>query len=245
MNAQAGIFRDTQLARIPKQEAMVQVGSDRARRTLAYLRHQISSGDWPINSKIPTETALMELIGVGKTTVREAVRALASVGMLEPMPGIGTFVRSRMPVSSVLTDYLSEFGATDLLGYRRALELEAAQLAARQRTDEQLAAMRRALDQATQPDQPFGGRRTKAPGQFHFLVMEASGNALMVGLYAGVIQALRHAIATGAVAEGADAASLQREHHELLAALEAGDVVRAAHVMAQHIENDLVPAKQS
>ncbi len=224
----------------------MQVGSDRARRTLAYLRHQISSGEWPINSKIPTETELMQLIGVGKTTVREAVRALASMGMLEPMPGIGTFVRSRMPVSSVLTDYLSEFSATDLLGYRRALELEAAQLAARQRTDEQLAAMRQALERpATQADQPLGGRRAKAPGQFHFLVMEASGNALMVGLYAGVIQALRHAIATGAVAEGTDVTSLQRDHRELLAALEAGDVVRAAHVMAQHIENDLVPAEQS
>ena len=222
----------------------MQVGSERARRTLAYLRHRISSGEWPINSRIPTETELMELIGVGKTTVREAVRSLASVGMLEPMPGIGTFVRSRMPVSSVLTDYLSEFSVTDLLGYRRALELEAAQQAARHRTDEQLAAMKRALDTSVPPpEQPFGRNRGKAPGQFHFLVMEASGNALMVGLYAGVIQALRHAIATGAVTEGTDVASLQRDHRELLAAFEAGDVVRAAHVMAQHIENDLVPAE--
>lgn len=221
----------------------MQVGSDRARRTLAYLRHQISSGEWPINARIPTETELMQLIGVGKTTVREAVRALASVGMLEPMPGIGTFVRSRMPVSSVLTDYLSEFSASDLLGYRRALELEAAQLAARNRTDAQVAAMRLALDRPpAHPDQPFGGRRTKAPGQFHFLVMEASGNSLMVGVYAGVMQALRQAIGAGTVAEGADRESLRSDHRNLLAAIEAGDVVRAAHVMAQHVENDLLPA---
>ncbi len=221
----------------------MQVGSDRARRTLAYLRHQISSGEWPINSRIPTETELMQLIGVGKTTVREAVRALASVGMLEPMPGIGTFVRSRMPVSSVLTDYFSEFSAADLLGYRRALELEAAQQAARRRTDEQVAAMRQALDQPpVHPDRPFGGRRTKAPGQFHFLLMEASGNSLMVGVYAGVMQALREAIGAGTVVEGADLESLRREHRELLAAIEAGDVARAAHVMAQHVENDLLPA---
>ncbi|MFT3971202.1 MAG: FCD domain-containing protein [Micropruina sp.] len=229
--------------RVPDQEAMVQVGSDRARRTLAYLRHQISSGEWPINSRIPTETELMQLIGVGKTTVREAVRALASVGMLEPLPGIGTFVRSRMPVSSVLTDYLSEFSAADLLGYRRALELEAAQQAARQRTDEQVAAMRQALDRPeVHPDRPFGGRRTKAPGQFHFLVMEASGNSLMVGVYAGVMQALREAIGAGTVVKGADRESLRHDHRELLAAIEAGDVARAAHVMAQHVENDLLPA---
>ncbi len=224
----------------------MQVGSERARRTLAFLRHRISSGEWPINSKIPTEPELMQLIGVGKTTVREAVRSLASVGILEPMPGIGTFVRSRMPVSSVLTDYLSEFSVSDLLGYRRALELEAAQQAARHRTDEQLAEMRRALDTSTPPpEQPFGRDRGRAPGQFHFLVMEASGNSLLVALYAGVVRALRQAIAAGTVVEATDAATRLQDHLELLAALEAHDVPRAAHVMSQHVENDLASADRS
>lgn len=223
----------------------MQVGSDRARRTLAYLRHQIASGEWPINSRIPTETELMQLIGVGKTTVREAVRALASVGMLEPMPGIGTFVRSRMPVSSVLTDYLSEFSVADLLGYRRALELEAAQQAARHRTDDQVAAMRHALDHPAQaPEQPFGRDRGKAPGQFHFLIMEASGNTLLVGVYAGVVQALRQALSSGTIVHATDVATRQSDHREILAALEAGDVARAAHAMAQHIDRDLMPAEQ-
>ncbi len=222
---------------------MVQVGSDRARRTLGFLRHKISSGEWPINSKIPTEPELMRLIGVGKTTVREAVRSLASVGILEPMPGIGTFVRSRMPVSSVLVDYMAEFSVSDLLGYRRALELEAAQQAAKNRTDEQLAAMRQALENPTpQPEQPFGRRRGKTPGQFHFLIMEASGNTLLVGLYAGVMTALRQAILSGTVVHAADREAMRHDHLELLAALEARDVPRAAHAMASHVDRDLVPA---
>lgn len=74
----------------------MQVGSERARRTLTFLRQKITSGEWPINSKIPTEPELMRLLGVGKTTVREAARSLASLGILEPLPGIGTFVRSRI-----------------------------------------------------------------------------------------------------------------------------------------------------
>jgi DNA-binding FadR family transcriptional regulator len=221
---------------------MVQVGSDRARRTLAFLRHKISSGEWPINSKIPTEPELMQLIGVGKTTVREAVRSLASVGMLEPMPGIGTFVRSRMPVSSVLVDYMAEFSVSDLLGYRRALELEAAQQAARNRTDEQLAAMRRALDNPPPAEQPLGPGRRKAPGQFHFLIMDASGNTLLVGLYAGVMTALRQAILAGTVVHAADRDAMRHDHLELLAALEARDVPAAAHAMASHVDRDLVPA---
>lgn len=222
----------------------MQVGSDRARRTLAFLRHKVSSGEWPINSKIPTETELMQLIGVGKTTVREAVRSLASVGILEPIPGIGTFVRSRMPVSSVLVDYMSEFSVSELLGYRRALELEAAQQAARNRSDEQLDAMRRALENPTPPpEQPFGRTRGKAPGQFHFLIMEASGNTLLVGLYAGVMTALRQAILTGTVVHASDREAMREDHFELLAALEAGDVPRAAHAMANHVDRDLIPTE--
>ncbi|MFT4294402.1 MAG: FCD domain-containing protein [Micropruina sp.] len=224
----------------------MQVGSDRARRTLAYLRQKISSGEWPINSKIPTEPELMRLLGVGKTTVREAVRSLASVGILEPMPGIGTFVRSRMPVSSVLIEYMSEFGMPDLLGYRRALELEAAQQAARNRTDEQLAAMREALQSGDAPvEQPFGPDRRKAPGQFHFLVVEASGNKLLASLYAGVVTALRRALLAGTVVHATDAEARLSDHLALLAALEAGDVAAAAHAMAQHIDRDLVPAGQA
>lgn len=225
----------------------MQVGSERARRTLAFLRQKISSGEWPINSKIPTEPELMRLLGVGKTTVRLAVRSLASLGILEPMPGIGTFVRSRMPVSTVLTDYIAEFSVTEILGYRRALELEAAQQAALHRTDEQLAAMRRALspDAEAEVDVAFRAGSGKAPGQFHFLVMEASGNSLLVGVYAGVVNALRRAINAGAVVHARGAQARRADHAVLLDALEARDVAAAVHAMALHIDRDLVPAEAS
>ena len=223
----------------------MQVGSDRARRSLAYLRHRISSGEWPINSKIPTETELMQLLGVGKTTVREAVRALASVGMLEPLPGIGTFVRSRVPVSSLLTDYIAEFSVGAVPGKRQALEMEAAQHAALRRSDVQLAAMRRAISPDAEAATPFGSPRGKAPGQFHFLVMEASGNSLLVGLYAGVVDALRRAINAGTVVHATDPETRRADHEVLLNALEAGDVGAAVHAMALHIDRDLVPADQA
>lgn len=222
----------------------MQVGSDRARRSLAYLRHRISSGEWPINSRIPTETELMQLLGVGKTTVREAVRALASVGMLEPLPGIGTFVRSRVPVSNLLTDYIAEFSVAEVLSYRRALEMEAAQQAALHRTDEQLAAMHRAITPGAEAESPFGIDRNKAPGQFHFLVMQAGGNSLLAGVYAGVVDALRRAINAGTVVHATDEETRRADHAVLLDALQAGDVAGAAHAMALHIDHDLVPADQ-
>ncbi|MFT3860230.1 FadR/GntR family transcriptional regulator [Micropruina sp.] len=220
----------------------MQSGSDRARRSLAFLRQKISSGEWPINSRIPTETELMGLLGVGKTTVREAVRSLASLGMLEPLPGIGTFVRSRMPVSSLLTDYIAEFSTAEILGYRRALEIEAAQQAALHRSPEHLAAMRRALEPPSADQVALGPDPRSAPGQFHFLVLEASGNTLLVGVYAGVVNALRRAINAGTVVHATDAAVRRTDHLAVLQAIETGDPAAAAHAMAHHSDRDLVPS---
>src|SRR5690625_3753030 len=100
-------------------------GTERARRTLAYLRRQITTGAWPVGSRIPIEPELTEILGVGRATVREAVRSLASIGMLETRPGRGTFVRSATPTSSVLTEFLTAYTLEELLSYRRALEVEA------------------------------------------------------------------------------------------------------------------------
>lgn len=215
-------------------------GSERARRTFAYLRSQITSGAWPINSKIPTEPELVEILGVGRTTVREAVRSLANVGMLETLVGRGTFVRSRTPVSSLLADFVSEFDLIDILGYRRALEIEASQQAALRRTEEQLAALHaaHAADLAAEAGSPV--ERGHAPGQFHFLVVEAAGNRLMVSLYAGVMAGLREALRRGEVVHGTNADQRRADHAAVLEAIEAHDVATAAHVMAQHVDRDLL-----
>ena len=95
-----------------------------------------------MNSQIPTETELIDALGVGRSTVREAVRSLAHVGMLETARGRGTFVRALSPVDRVLTDYLQEHEPRDIVEVRRALEVEAAGLAALRRTEADIAALR-------------------------------------------------------------------------------------------------------
>src|SRR5690625_634824 len=120
-------------------------GTERARNTLAYLRRQITTGEWEVGSRIPIEAELTEILGVGRSTVREAVRSLASLGMLETLPGRGTFVRSSTPTSAVLSEYLTDFTLEELLSYRRALEVEAAQQAALHRTQEDVTALEAAI----------------------------------------------------------------------------------------------------
>lgn len=217
-------------------------GSERARRTLAFLRHQITSGQWPINSRIPIESELMEMLGVGKTTIREAVRSLASVGMLETLPGRGTFVRSRTPVSAVLADTLAEYGLAEVLVFRRALEVEAVQQAAVRRTEAHLAALRESHDHDVRKDPDYPGRveRGRTPGQFHALVFEAGGNPLLTSMYAVTMATLRRAVDQGRLGYGASEDLRRADHAAILAAIEAGDTVAAAHAMARHVDRDLV-----
>jgi DNA-binding FadR family transcriptional regulator len=217
-------------------------GSERARRTLAVLRHQISSGQWPINSRIPIESELMTMLGVGKTTVREAVRSLASVGMLETLPGRGTFVRSRTPVSAVLADTLAEYDLAELLKFRRALEVEAVQQAAVHRTEAQLAALRESHEHDVHPDPDYPGRveRGRTPGQFHFLIFEAGGSPLLTSMYAVAMAALRRGVDQGRLGYGASEDLRRTDHAAILAAIEAGDPVAAALAAAQHVDRDLV-----
>lgn len=183
----------------------------------------------------------MEMLGVGKTTIREAVRSLSALGVLEPLPGRGTFVRSRGPVSSVLTEFLADYDPAEILLYRRALEVEAAQQAALNRTQEnldQLWAAHRSDVQPTSASYPFV-ERGRMPGQFHFLLVEASGSNLLAGLYAGVMTSLRTALESGVLAFAADEQVRHEDHEQILAAIEAQDPVAAAQAMAAHVDRDL------
>lgn len=220
-------------------------GSQKARDTLAYLREQIVSGLWPVGELIPKEPELMELIGVGKSTIREAVRALATLGMLKTVPGVGTFVQARTPVSSLLTDFLADHDLEEVLIYRRSLEIEAAQTAAVKRTDEQLEAIRASYERSARlieaPTDLEGNRCLgfTREDSFHRLIVEASGSRLLLDLYEGVMQTLNRAAERGLVFVGATRETMLADHGALLQAIEDRDVRNAAHSMALHADRDL------
>ena len=218
-------------------------GTSRARRTLRILQHRIASGEWPLNSQIPTERELVEELGVGRSTVREAVRTLANMGMLEPAPSRGTFVRSLSPVSEVLSSFMGGRTAAELIDARVALEVEAARLAAVRRTDDDLVALRGAHE-ADLLAAETGERveRGSNPGQFHALILRAADSPLLAEVYAGVMGGLRQASARGEVRTGIDHATRRDDHAEQLAAIEAGDPDLAGAAARRHVERDLVVA---
>ena len=220
-------------------------GSERARTTLAFLRRKITSGEWPVGSRIPIEPELAEATGVGRSTIREAVRSLASVGMLETLPGRGTFVRAAAPTSAMLNEFLSAFTLEEILSYRRALEVEAAQQAAMHRTDEDVASLERAAAEEIGctrcPVLGFAdGEDSAFDSRFHRLIFDSAKNRLLASLYDGINAQLRTPEHRGRLANVATGTEMERDHARVLDAIRRKDFIDSVHAMVDHVDHDVV-----
>src|SRR5690242_13380838 len=161
-------------------------------QVIEQLRQSIGSGEWPVGGRIPNETVLVEALGVGRNTVREAVRALAHSGLLEVRQGDGTYVRATSEVSGALRR-LCGSELREVLQVRRCLEVEGARLAATARTDDDLAEMRALLeDRDVGDDEQFA----RADTEFHSAVVRASHNTVLTELYRGLTEVVMASVAT-------------------------------------------------
>ncbi|CKH72489.1 GntR family transcriptional regulator [Mycolicibacterium smegmatis] len=187
-------------------------------QVIEQLRASVSSGEWPVGTKIPTEPELADTLGVGRNTLREAVRALAHSGILEVRQGDGTYVRATSEVSGALRR-LCGSELREVLQVRRCLEVEGARLAASNRTDADLAELRAFLDRTeTSDDDDFVHSDTA----FHLAVVRASHNSVLIELYRGLIEAITASVATASARPDGKVS-----HRGLVEAIAAGDVERA------------------
>lgn len=144
------------------------------------IRTEIASGRWPIGSRIPIEPQLAQLLGVSRGTVREAVKTLVSRGLLEVQQGSGTYVRSGFDPSASLQK-LRLASLRDQFEVRRALEVEAARLAAVRHTAKDLRRLHALLDKRGQPDLTDGGAAfIERDLAFHLAIVDVSGNLALV-----------------------------------------------------------------
>lgn len=194
-------------------------------QVIEQMRQAIRTGDWPVDQRIPPEPELVSVLGVGRNTVREAVRALSHAGLLEVRQGDGTFVRATSEFSGALRRMCGP-ELREVRQVRRVLEVEAARLAATNRTDDDLTTLGTAL---AERDDAVAEQRwddaVDADARFHLGVVRCCGNGLLTELYQGVTDVIRASLAATALSD-----PVWREGHgELLAALRDGDAERAAY----------------
>jgi DNA-binding FadR family transcriptional regulator len=150
----------------------------------AKLRDSIHSGEWQLQQRIPAEPELMAALGVSRGTLREAIKALAHSGMLEVRRGDGTYVRATSEISGAAQRMYRDHSQMHILEVRVGLDTQAARLAARHASDDDVAALRELLEvrRRTWLAGDFAGW-AQADWNFHVMVAQASGNPLLHELY--------------------------------------------------------------
>lgn len=207
------------------------------------IREMILGGELGPGDRLPIEKDLAPRFAVSRGSLREGVRALAQLGILETRQGSGTFVTELLPQTLLApVGFVAELqpGASprDLQAVRRILETGAIRTAALRITDEQLAAAAdavhagaAALDGAI-PDYDAAMRADMA---FHGVLAEASGNAVLASLIEALASRTVRSRLWRALVDSAAAADAVEEHRAILAAVRAGDPEAAAVRMAGHL----------
>jgi DNA-binding FadR family transcriptional regulator len=192
------------------------------------IQEKISLGVFTPGSKIPTEPVLMAQLGVGRSTVREAIRVLVSAGLLEVRQGDGTYVLSGTSDHEPLQFRLRRATAREIREVRRIIEIEAARLAAKNRTQPDIEAMHGFLAQKklAHARNDIHGYVT-ADIAFHTAVATASGNSLLSDLYRSFCMVFQDFL-DELIADRGVNAHQDRIHDGLLAAIAAKEPETAA-----------------
>ena len=214
------------------------------------LRADITSGRLQPGERLPPEPELCVKTGVSRSTVREALRLLASQHLIVTTRGVtgGSFVAhpdaeqlaDGLTASFTLLTNSADVGLADLLELRRALEVPAAGLAAVRRTPEHLVEIRGALFDPAVDD---FDTMLAAHAAFHMAVAKATGNPL----FELVVRPLYHASYGEDLSESLPTgywAQIDADHRLLLDRLTAQDAESASLAAARHLDYIVAATRQ-
>ena len=227
----------------PPATAKISLSGKRQRKRSEVIAHELSqyivdSGLAP-GTMLPREKEMLEQLGVGRTTLREALRILEIRGLLtiRSGPGGGPVVRTPQPadLTEALTLILQFQRATmlEILDARAWLEPIAARMATPQITQSEIDGMRRANQEMKDSD-PSSIATSEANHRFHTIIASATGN-LPVQVFAETLQTVAEA-GGGDLRHSEALRALSTEgHDEIIAAFEARDPDKVEAAMREHI----------
>ncbi len=193
--------------------------------------------------KLPTESEIMQAYSVSRTVVREALSKLQAAELVETHHGVGTFVLQPRAGGVFRLDPGEIAASVDVLAVlelRISLETESAGLAASRRTDEQLLAMRQALDEF-ESNVSAAGDTVSPDFRFHLAIAKATGNPyfadIMSHLGTTIIPRTRISAIRNSDRGGAYLTRVNREHEEIYAAIARRDPESARAAMRIHLTN--------
>lgn len=202
------------------------------------IRDMITSGDLAPGDRLPPEKELSERLGLSRSSLREAVKALEVIRVLDVRRGDGTYVTSLEPrllleAMAFVVDLHTDRSVLEIFAVRRILEPAAAAIAAGTITPDTL----ERLDQMIGEIDPATGveELVQHDLDFHQAIVEASGNAYLSGLVESMSSGtVRARIWRGITQRGATERTIA-EHRGIYEALRHGDARLAEALTLTHI----------
>jgi GntR family transcriptional regulator, transcriptional repressor for pyruvate dehydrogenase complex len=204
------------------------------RKLLDYLL----SGEVQPGTKIPSERQLAEALGVGRSSVREAIKSLSLLGLLDVRQGDGTYLsRSGSDLLPRVIEWgllLEEPHIMDLVEARAEIEIVVAGLAASRADEAALALIQERLDALRAAGEDVDAY-VEADIAFHLGIAEASGNSVLANLLTSLRSLLR-VWADRVLHHAGETHTSLAMHEPIVAAIVDGDPERAREAMRAHME---------
>ncbi len=202
------------------------------------LRALIAQGAINPGDRLPSERALAEQFGVGRSVVREALLKLEFFGILKTRPQSGTTVEDMTStgLSALISNMLSlaDPKPADMVEARRVLEVETARLAA-ERADRAAIAAIRAAHESHVTSVANGEVTIESDVLFHLQIAEAAGNDVLHSMVSVFAPRIISSAKESRTCENGRADRAVEEHAAILRAIERGDPEAAGHAMYRHL----------
>jgi GntR family transcriptional repressor for pyruvate dehydrogenase complex len=201
------------------------------------LLEEVRSKGLEAGTRMPSERELMAALGVGRSTIREAINGLAMLGVVEIRHGQGAFVLdpdAGAPALSAIAGALARGATRDLFEARRLVEPEAARLAAERRTDADLSEIAAALEDHARALRE-GAVAVEPAVRFHVAIGTATHNEVLSGFVQSFQQALTE---RGPILESFDGFREWEieQHRSVFEPVRDGEPDRAAERMCAHLD---------
>ncbi|MCP4165400.1 MAG: FadR family transcriptional regulator [Chloroflexi bacterium] len=210
-----------------------------AEETVEHISEMIRTGEYAPGDQLPSERKLAQELHVGRTSIREAIRQLETVGLLESRQGLGTFVKD--PSGEVIRATLfphfitSQETIRKLFEVREIIEVEAAGRAAERAETTQITLMRKWVQAVeTHIAREDGQSMINADVEFHRQIVIATDNDILVSLMDSIV-GLLHEMRTDSMHIPDLLPGIVSGHRAILAAIEMGDSQAARQAMKDHL----------
>lgn len=206
------------------------------------IKDIVKKGELKSGDKLPSERDLCERLQVSRTSVREALKSLQMIGLIESKHGGGNYINGNFenslfePLSIMFLLLGSK--SEDVLELRKMIEPQTAALAAEKITKEQLAELKEIMDELNSTSDVEAC--VSLDKKFHYKIAQASGNLLISTIMFSVSSLIEKYIENSNVYTSNEAL-VKAQHEEIFEALEANDSAAAMTIVKKHLELNILP----